>query len=55
MEEDRSAFKIVPGKHTGKKPLGRLKRCWEDNITMNLKEKGIDTSNWVDLSQYRDY
>ena len=38
MEECRSAFKILTGKPTGKRPLGRLKRKWEDNIKMDLKE-----------------
>ena len=32
MEEDRSAFKILTGKSTGKRPLGRPRRRWEDNI-----------------------
>ena len=36
MEEDRSAFKILTGKPTGKKPLGRLRHIWEGNIRMNL-------------------
>ena len=48
MEDDRSAFKILIGKSTGKRPLGRPRRRWEDNITMDLKETGIDTRNWVD-------
>ena len=38
MEEDRSAFKILTDKPTGKRPLGRPRRRWEDNIRMNLKE-----------------
>ena len=37
MEEDRSAFKILTGKPAGKRPLGRLRRRWEDNIRMDLK------------------
>ena len=41
MEEGRSAFKILTGKHTGKRPLGRSRRRWEDNIRMDLKEIGI--------------
>ena len=40
MEEGRSAFKILTGKHTGKKPLGRPKRRWEDNIKTVLEEIG---------------
>ena len=55
MEEGRSAFKIVLGKPTGKRLLGRPRRRWEDNIRMNLKEIGINAGNWVDLAQDRDY
>ena len=41
--------------HAGKGPLGRPRRRWEDNIRMNLREIGINTRNWVDLAQDRDY
>ena len=44
MEEERSAFKILIGKPSGKRFLGSPKRRWEDNITMVLKEIGINTS-----------
>ena len=40
MEEGRSAFKILTGKLTGKRPLGRPRRRWEDNIRMDLEEIG---------------
>ena len=42
MEEGRSAFKILTGKPTGKRPLGRPRRRWEDNIRMDLEEMGIN-------------
>ena len=42
MEEGRSAFKILTGKHTGKRPLGRTRRRWEDNIRMNLEDIGMN-------------
>ena len=48
MEEDRRAFKILTGKPTGKRPLGRPRRRWEDNIRMHVKEIGINAGNWVD-------
>ena len=48
-------FKILTGKHTGKIPLGRLRRKCEVNIRMNLKEIDIITRNWVDSAQERDY
>ena len=38
MKEGRSAFKILTGKPTGKRPLGRPRCRWEDNIRMNLKK-----------------
>ena len=55
MEEGRSAFKILTGKPTRKRPLGRPRRRWEDNIRMDLKEIGIDTRKWVDTAEDRDY
>ena len=42
MEEGRSSLKIVTGKPTGKRPLERLRRRWEDNIRMDLQEIGIN-------------
>ena len=55
MEESGSAFKILTGKPTGKRPLGRPRRRWEDTIRMDLEEIGISTGNWVDSPQDRDY
>ena len=54
MEEGRIAFKILTGKPTGKRPLGRPRRRWEDTIRMDLEEIGINAGNWVDLAQDRD-
>ena len=55
MEEGRSVFKILTGKPTGKRPLGRPRRRWEDNIRMDLKEIGINAGNWVDSAQDKNY
>ena len=55
MEEGRSAFKILIPKPTGKRPLGRSRRRWEDNIRLDLEEIGINAENWVDSAQDRDY
>ena len=55
MEEGRSAFKILTGKPTGKRPLMRPRRRWEDNIRMNLEEIGINAGQWVDSAHDRDY
>ena len=40
--------KFLTGKPTGKRPLGRPRRRWEDNIRMELEEIGINAGNWVD-------
>jgi hypothetical protein len=55
MEGGRNAFKIVTCKPTGKRPLGRSSRRWEDNIRMDLKEIVTNTRNWVDSAHDRDY
>ena len=43
MEDGRSTFKILTGTLTGKRPLGRPRRRWEDNIRMNINGRGINT------------
>ena len=55
MEEGRSALKMSIGKPTGRRPLGRPRRRWEDNIRMDLKEIGINRRNSVDLAQDWNY
>ena len=50
-----SAFKILTGKPTGKRFLGRPRLTWEDNIRMDLKEVGINMRNLVDLAQDKGY
>ena len=47
MEEGRSALKIPRSRLTGKRPLGRPRQRWEDNIRMDLEEIGINAGNWV--------
>ena len=55
MEECRSSFKILTGTPTGKINLGRFRHRWEDNIRMDLKGICINTRNWVDSIQDKDY
>ena len=56
MEEGWSTFKILASRPTtGKRPLGRPRRKWEDNIRMDLTEMGINTRNWVGSTQDSDY
>jgi hypothetical protein len=44
-------FKGFGWKAEGKRPLGRPRRTWEDNIKMDLRETGIDGANWIQLAQ----
>jgi hypothetical protein len=55
IEEGRNNFKFLTGTPTGNRPLGRPRRRWEGNIRMNLKEISIQTRNWVNSAQGRDY
>ena len=55
MEEGRSAFKILTCTPTKKRPLGRSRRRWEENIRKDLELIGINAGNWVDSTQDRDY
>ena len=55
MEEGRSACKILTGTSAGKRTLGRPRRRWEDNIRMDLEGIGVNTRNWIDSTQGRDY
>ena len=51
----RSALKILTGKPTGKRPLGRPRGRWEENIRLDLEEIGMNAGNWVDSALDRDY
>jgi hypothetical protein len=53
MGEGRGVYRILVGRLEGKRPLGRPRRRWEDNIKMDLREIGIDGTNWIRLSQDR--
>ena len=55
MEEGRGAFKILTGKPTGKRPLGRPRCRSDDNIRMDFEEIGTNAWNWVYSAQDRDY
>jgi hypothetical protein len=53
MGEGRGIYRVLVGRSEGKRPLGRLRRRWEDNIKMDLRETGIDGANWIQLAQDR--
>ena len=50
----RGVYRIPVGKPEGKRPLGRPRRRWEDNIKMDLQEVGGDCGDWMELAQDRD-
>ena len=52
MEEDRNAFKILTGKPARKRPLGRIRRRWRDNVRTDHKEMGVNMRNWIDQDRY---
>ena len=53
MGEGRSVHRVLVGKPEGKRPLGRPRRRWKDNIKMNLQEVG-GGGDWMELAQDRD-
>jgi hypothetical protein len=50
VEEKRNAYRILVGKPEGKRPLGRPRRRWVDNIKMDLREIGWGGMDWFDLA-----
>jgi hypothetical protein len=54
MGETRNACRILVGKPEGKRPLGRPRRRWVDNIKIDLREIRWDGMDWIDLAQDRD-
>ena len=54
MGEERGVHRVLVGKPEGKRPLGRPRRSWEDNIKMDLQEMGGVCGNWMELAQDRD-
>jgi hypothetical protein len=51
MGEGRGVYRVLVGRPEVKRPLGRPRRKWEDNIKMDLREIGIDGENWIQLDQ----
>jgi hypothetical protein len=54
MGENGNTYRILVAKPEGKRPLGRPKHRWEDNIKMDLREIGWGGMDWIDLAQDRD-
>jgi len=54
MGEDRGVHRVLVGKPEGKRPLGRPRRRWEDNIKMDLQEVGGGRGDWMELAQHKE-
>jgi hypothetical protein len=54
MGEGRSVYRVLVGKPAGKRPLGRSRRRWKDNIRMDLQEVECGFEDWIGLAQDRD-
>jgi hypothetical protein len=54
MGKDRVVHRVLVGKPEGKRPLGRPRRRWEDNIKMDFQEVGRGGGDWMELAQNRD-
>jgi hypothetical protein len=52
--EGRGVYRVLVGKPEGKRPLGRPRRRWEDNVRMELQEVGCGCEDWIGLAQDRD-
>jgi hypothetical protein len=54
MGEKRHVYRLLVGKPEGRRPLGRTRRRWLDNIMMHFVEEGWDDVGWIGLAQDRD-
>jgi hypothetical protein len=52
-EEKKNSYRVLVGKPEGKRPLGRPKRRWVNNVKMDHREIGWDSMDWIDLAQDR--
>ena len=53
MEQSRNAYRVLVGNPDGKRPLGRPRIRWKDNIKMDFREEGCDPGEWIDLTEDR--
>jgi hypothetical protein len=54
MGEERGVHRVLVGKPERKRPFGRPRRRWEDNIKMDFHEVGVDCGDWIESAQDRD-
>jgi len=55
MREGRGMYRVLVGKPDGKRPLGKPRRRWENNIKMDIQEVGWGGMDWIELAQDRDW
>jgi hypothetical protein len=53
MVEGKDVYRVLVGRPKGKRPLGRPRHRWEDNVKMDLRDIGIDGAKWIQLAQDR--
>jgi hypothetical protein len=53
LGDGRCVYRVLVGMPEGKRPLGRPRHKWEDNIKMDLRKTGVDGANWIQLAQDR--
>jgi hypothetical protein len=53
MGEGRGVYRVLVGRPKGKRPMERCRHRWEDNITLDLREIGINWANWIQVAQDR--
>ena len=54
MGDRRGVFRVLVGKPEGKRPLGKPRRRWDDNIKIDIQEVGCGGMDWIELAQDRD-
>jgi hypothetical protein len=53
MREGRGVYRVLVARSESRMPLGRHRRRWEGNIKLDLRERGLDEANWIQLAQDR--
>ena len=55
MGDSKDVCSVLVWKSEGKRPLGRSRRRWEDNIKLDFQEVGFGSMNWIDVAQDREW
>jgi hypothetical protein len=54
MGEKRNSYRVLVGQPEGKRPLGKPRHRWEDNVKIDFREIGLGCMDWIHLAQVRD-